>query len=151
MRLVRYSYPSFRAVTPVFGGYQRSPWTGLETEIDRLFDSAIGTLSGASTTRFPVDLYEDANNTYVRAELPGVTREDINVEMTDGYLTIAAVRKTPATEGKPEESFSFSRAISIADEVQADQVAAAYENGVLTVTLPKREEAKPKKISVAVK
>lgn len=150
MRLVRYTYPSYRALTP-FSGFQRSPWAGLETEIDRLFETALTDFSGNTSTRFPVDLYEDKENTYVRAELPGLNREDINVEMAEGYLTIAATRKTPAAEDKAEESFSFSRSVSINDEVQADKVAAAYENGVLTVTLPKREEAKPKKITVAVK
>jgi HSP20 family protein len=150
MRLVRYTYPSFRTLAPA--GFQRSPWSGLENEIDRLFDTALGDFSdGASSTRFPVDVYEDKDNTYVRAELPGLNRDDINVEMTDGYLTIAATRKTPAVDGESEESFSFSRTVSIADEVQADKVGANYENGVLTVTLPKREETKPKKISVAVK
>jgi HSP20 family protein len=151
MTLVRYTYPSFRAVAPSFAGHQRSPWSGLETEIDRLFATALGDFSAPSTTRFPVDLYEDKANTYVRAELPGVNRDDIHVEMTNGTLTIAATRKTPATEGSAEESFSFSRAVAIADDVQTDKVTAAYENGVLTVTLPKREEVKPKKIAVAVK
>lgn len=151
MTLVRYSYPSFRMLAPTLGGFPRSPWAGLESEIDRLFETAMGDFSGAtSATRFPVDLYEDKDNTYVRAELPGIHRDDINVEMVDDYLTISATRKA-AAEGKGEESFSFSRSVSIADEVQADKVSAAYENGVLTVTLPKREEAKPKKISVAVK
>jgi HSP20 family protein len=150
MRLVRYTYPSYRTLAPA--GFQRSPWSGLENEIDRLFETTLGDFSnGGSSNRFPVDLYEDKDNTYVRAELPGLSREDINVEMTDGYLTIAATRKTPGTDGEAEESFSFSRAVSIADDVQTDKVAAAYENGVLTVTLPKREEAKPKKITVAVK
>lgn len=147
MTLVRYTYP-FRSLSPTLSGFQRSPWFGLESEIDRLFETALTDFGGTSATRFPVDLYEDENNTYVRAELPGVSREDINVEMTDGYLTITGARKGGGGE---EESFSFSRAVSIADEVQTDKVAAVYENGVLTVTLPKREEAKPKKISVAVK
>ena len=93
----------------------------------------------------------DANGTYVRAELPGVNRDDINVEVVDDYLTITAARKTPAADGKGEESFSFSRSVSLNGAVQADKVSATYENGVLTVTLPKREEAKPKKITVAVK
>lgn len=150
MRLVRYTYPSFRALTP-FSGFQRSPWAGLESEIDRLFETALTDFGGATSTRFPVDLFEDKDNTYVRAELPGLNREDINVEMTDGYLTIAASRKTAAADGKGEESFSFSRNVVIEDAVQADKVTAAYENGVLTVTLPKREEAKPKKIAVSVK
>jgi HSP20 family protein len=150
MRLVRYSYPSFRSLSPALA-FERSPWSGLENEINRVFASALTDGGGAPGTRFPVDLYEDAANTYVRAELPGVTRDDINVEMVDGYLTIAATRKTPATDGQTGQSFALSRSVSISDEVQADKVAAAYENGVLTVTLPKREEVKPKKITVAVK
>jgi HSP20 family protein len=150
MTLVRYTYP-FRSLATL-GGSPRSPWSGLESEIDRLFETAMGDFGGSnSATRFPVDLYEDKDNTYVRAELPGVNRDDINVEMVDDYLTVSAVRKTPAADGKGEDSFSFTRSVSIADEVQSDKVSASYENGVLTVTLPKREEAKPKKISVAVK
>ena len=152
MRLVHYTYPTSRNLAPVWGVVARSPWSGLETEIDRLFENAVGEInSGGATTRFPVDLFEDRDNTYVRAELPGVNRDDINVEVVDGYLTVTAARKTPAAENKTEEAFSFSRSIALNDAVQADKVSAAYENGVLTVTLPKREEAKPKKITVAVK
>lgn len=151
MRLVRYTYPNFRSLAPV-GGFARSPWSGLETEIDRLFETALRDFGGnASSEHFPVDLYEDKDNTYVRAELPGLARDDINVEMAEGHLTISATRKGSAATGEGEESFSFSRSVSIADEVDTAKVAAAYENGVLTVTLPKREEAKPKKVSVAVK
>lgn len=151
MRLINYTYPTFRSFAPAFGSFHRSPWAGLETQIDRLFETAMSDFGSANSTRFPVDLYEDENNTYVRAELPGVNRDDINVEMTDGYLTISGVRKTTGEDGKEQDSFSFSRAISIADEVKTNDVSAAYENGVLTVTLPKREESKPKKIAVAVK
>lgn len=159
MRLVRYNYPTFRPLAPSFGGLPRSPWTGLESEIDRVFESALSGFAGTSPSRFAVDLYEDKANTYVRAELPGLNRDEISVEMTDGYLTIAAAHKAPvpakgnahAGDGKAEESFSFSRAISVADDVQADKVSASYENGVLTVTLPKREAAQPKKIAVTVK
>lgn len=158
MRLVRYTYPSFRSVTPAFGGFPRSPWAGLESEIGRLFETAVGNAAAPAPGRFPVDLFEDAANTYVRAELPGLAREDISVEMTDGYLTISATRKTPVTatggaagDAKPLETFSFSRAVSIADEVQTDRVAAVYENGVLTVTLPKQQAVQPKKVTVAVK
>lgn len=153
MRLVRYSQPLFRDFTPV-RSFPRSSWSGLETEIDRLFETALGhPAARRSSSQFPVDLYEDKNNTYVRAALPGVRREDIAVEIADGYLTLSATRKTPAAEGTgaEETSFTFSRAVSLADEVQSDRVSAAYENGVLTVTLPKREEAKPKKIAVEVK
>jgi HSP20 family protein len=132
----------------VFRGYDRSPWAGLESEIDRMFASTLGDFVGESSTRFPVDLYEDKDNSYVRAELPGMNREDIHIEMVDGYLTISATRKTK--DGDEEQSFGVNRSISIPDSVQTDKVGAAYENGVLTVTLPKREESKPKKITVAV-
>src|SRR5690606_19470213 len=132
----------------------RSPWSGLESEIERLFESALGDLADpASATRFPVDLFEDKDNTYVRAELPGISRSDINVEMVEDYLTISGTRKTASGEkdnGQNEQSFSFSRSVTIPEHVQADKVSAAYANGVLTVTLPKREEAKPKKVTVAI-
>jgi HSP20 family protein len=149
MRITRYIQPASRGLAPVLS-FSRNSWTGLQSEIDRLFETALNDFAGASAARqFPVDLYEDKDHTYVRAELPGVNREDINVEMADGYITITAARKTPAADGKGEESFSFSRSVSVPEAVQTDKVAAAYENGVLTVTLPKREEAKPRKIAVS--
>ena len=159
MHIVRYTYPSYRSLATMPGRFSRSPWSGLETEIDRLFAASGGDFAGAApVASFPVDLFEDATNTYVRAELPGVNREAIQVEMTDGSLTITAARKTPATpstgpeqgEGQAEQSTSFTRTLSIPGEISTDRVSAAYENGVLMVTLPKREEAKPRKIAVAV-
>ncbi len=150
MRIVRYTYPTHRSLAQL--SQARSPWSGLETEIDRLFETALRDFGGAaSPDHFPVDIYEDADNTYVRAELPGVNRDDINVEMAEGYLTIAATRKNPGAKDEDAAAFSFSRSVHIADEVDSAKVAATYENGVLTVTLPKREEAKPKKITVSVK
>ena len=146
MRITRY-YPNSRQ--SALGLVARGPWAGLETEIDQLFNSTVAQFLGAGAgAQFPVDLYEDKNNSYVRAELPGVKREDINVETVDGYLTITASRKQKA-DGR-EEAVSFSRSVSLPEEAQADKVTASYENGVLTVTLPKREEAKPKKVTVAV-
>jgi HSP20 family protein len=149
MSIIRYSYPNTRSFAPALG-YSRSPWTGLESEIDRLLSSALTGFAGTapSQRQFPVDLHEDKDNVYVRAELPGVKREDINVETVEGYLTITASRKQQS--GTSEESASFSRSVSVPD-VQADKVSAAYENGVLTVTLPKREEVKPRKVTVEVK
>jgi HSP20 family protein len=148
MRIIRYNQPITRGYAPAIRGYDRSPWSGLESEIDRLFTSALGSFAGTATTQFPVDLYEDKDNAYVRAELPGVNRDDIHVELVDGILTINATRKTK--DGGNEQSFAVNRSVTIPETVQADKVGAACENGVLTVTLPKREEAKPKKITVAV-
>ncbi len=144
MHITRYITP-----TRSFGsfGLARSPWTGLEREIDRLFETVL-TDSSTSSNRFPVDVYEDASNTYVRAELPGIDRKELNVEIVDGVLNLSAERKTK--EGEQEATFAFNRTVTLPTDVQADKVSAAYENGVLTVTLPKKEEAKPKKITVAV-
>lgn len=151
MRIVRYTYPNYRSPA-LLGRLSQSPWSGLESEIDHLFETALSSFGDSATAnQFPVDLYEDKDNTYVRAELPGVNRDEINVEMVEDYLTISASRKTPAIGGQPEQSFAFSRSINIPEEVQADKVSAAYEHGVLTVTLPKREEAKPRKVTVEVK
>lgn len=136
-RIFRYTYPRNAYLN-------RSAFGGLESEIGRLFDSALSDFAPAQSPRFPVDLYADADNAYVRAELPGVDRDAINVEMADGYLSISATRKNG------EDSVSFQRSISIPETVQADKVTAAYENGVLTVTLPKQEQAKPRKITIAV-
>lgn len=162
MRFVRYTYPTVRNQSSFFNTAARSAFGGLENEIDRLFNSAVGEVSGR---QIPVDIYEDTTNTYVRAELPGVDRNAITVEHSDGRLTISASRKavsaqtTAATpvEGATEtaaattKSVDFSRAVTVPDHVvQADKITATYENGVLTVTLPKREEAKPRKVSVSV-
>ena len=144
MRYVQYTYPNYRALASAPAGFVRSAWGGLEDEINRLLAAAPGSTENG---RIPVALREDENNAYVRAELPGVRREDINVELADGTLTITAARKQPAGAG--EETFTLSRAVAVPETVQADKVAAAYENGVLTVTLPKAEAAKPRKITVA--
>lgn len=149
MHITRYIQSTSHGFAPVLS-FSRNPWTGLESEIDRLLETALTDVAGVSAARqFPVGLYEDKDHTYVRAELPGVKREDINVELADGYLTITAVRKTPAADGKEGESVSSSRSVSVPEAVQSDKVAAAYENGVLTVTLPKAEAIKPRKIAVS--
>jgi HSP20 family protein len=142
-RIIHYTQPGAANLFPLFAS--RRPWTGLEAEADRLFEHALADFAAtARAPRFPVDLYEDKDSHYVRASLPGVSREGITVEMVDGYLTIGATQKNG------EESFNLSRSIAIPQEVQADKVAAAYENGVLTVTLPKQEQAKPRKINVTI-
>jgi HSP20 family protein len=151
MTLLRYTYPRANNFVRSFG---RSPWSGLETQLDRLFTSTLGDFSPAapgSEHRFPVDLFEDKENTYVRAELPGLARENINIEMVDGYLTINAERKETDDDGKVTSSVALNRSLAISDTVQTEKVSASYENGVLTVTLPKREEAKPRKVTIDIK
>lgn len=145
MNLIRYTYPAVRRnpSSPAFD----SPWGGLENEIDRLFTAALA--DPAAPHRFPVDIYEDKDNTYVRAELPGVNREAIAVEHAEGRLTILATRKLSRAD--TTEEVSFGRSLNVPDSrVQADKITAAYENGILTVSLPKRDEAKPRKVTVNV-
>lgn len=142
-RIIRYTYPRSASLIPALAA--RSPWAALESQMDRLLDSAVNDfVAPAFAPRFPVDIYEDKDNTYVRAELPGVSREAINVEMVEGYLNISATRQDK------EETFSLNRSVSIPEAVQGDKVTATYENGVLTVTLPKQEQVKPRKINVSV-
>jgi len=149
MRIIRYSPPTTRSCSPAYRRYARSPWAGLESEIDRLFTSSLGNEAGPSSTKVPVDLYEDKDNAYVRAELPGINRDNIAIEIVDGSLAINATRKVK--EGEKEQSYTYARSVSVPDSVDADKVGAVYENGVLTITLPKHEASKPKKITVAVK
>jgi HSP20 family protein len=137
-RFLHYTYPRSAS-------FNRSALGGLESEISRLFDSALADLAPlARSPRFPVDVYADNANAYVRAELPGIAREAINLEIADGQLTISATRK------ENEEGGELARTIALPDNVQADKVTATYANGVLTVTLPKQEQAKPRKIDVTV-
>ena len=150
MRYIQFTQPIARSVVPTadFGG-RLAASSGIDRQLDWLFGTALAGFAG--NTRggsFPVDIYGDNANTYVRAELPGVTRDAISVEFVDGSLSIQASRKGKSAEG--EDTVSFSREIAIPDEIQADKVSATYENGVLTVTLPKSEEAKPRKINVSV-
>ncbi|HEY4990244.1 MAG TPA: Hsp20/alpha crystallin family protein [Opitutaceae bacterium] len=148
MRFIHFTQPNARAFAPSanFGGRLGA---GIENQIDWLFGTALNGFTGSARSgQFPVDLYEDKDNTYVRAELPGATRDAISVEIVDGSLSIQASRKEKAGEG--ETAVSYSRLVAIPDEVQADKVSATYVDGVLTVTLPRKEEAKPTKINVSV-
>jgi HSP20 family protein len=149
MRFIQFTQPSGRVAVPSarFGG--RLAVSGIENELDWLFGTALTGLAGSSRGgQFPVDLTEDKENLYVRAELPGVTRDSISVEFVDGSLTVEATLKEKSGEGQTPAT--FNRQVSIPDEIEADKVSAVYENGVLTVTLPRKEESKPKKIKVSV-
>jgi HSP20 family protein len=102
-----------------------------------------------------VDLYEDKDNVIVKAELPGLKREDIEVSLHDGALSVSGERKTEEkvenAEVRRTERFvaRFQRTITLPSAVKADKVNAQYKDGVLTVTLPKAEEAKPRQIQIS--
>lgn len=103
-----------------------------------------------------VDVFQDKDNVTIHAELPGMKKEEIHVSLEDGVLTISGERKSnhnaEGVRAHRTERFegSFQRAISLPSEVKAEAVAAQYKNGVLIITLPKAEAAKPKQIEVKI-
>jgi len=133
--------------------------SSLREEIDRLFDQPLNAYN--TPTQFwvgggwpAVDLYEDRDKLIVKIEVPGMNKDDIDISLHDGVLAISGERKAEEKYAKAEthrfERFigRFSRALSLPVAVQADKTSANYQDGVLTITLPKAEEAKPKQIQV---
>jgi HSP20 family protein len=122
----------------------------LQDELDRLFETPLRAWAPA------LDVHEDKDSFVIRAELPGLKREEIEVSLHDGALIISGERKFEKTEEGVEvhrqERFygKFQRALTLPTQVAGDKVKAAYKDGVLTVTLPKAEAAKPKQIDVSV-
>jgi len=102
----------------------------------------------------PFDISETKNEIIVKAELPGMEVKDIDIALTDGLLTIKGERKLAKEDKKEnyhriERQFgSFSRSLNLGAKVSTEGIEAAYKDGILTVTLPKVEESKPKRIEV---
>ncbi|MGO9199731.1 MAG: Hsp20/alpha crystallin family protein [Limisphaerales bacterium] len=134
--------------------------TDLRDEIDRLFDTPLAEMTRGSqllSVWTPgIDLYEEKDNLYLKAELPGMKREEIEVTLHEGTLSISGERKSEskyqAAEVHRAERFfgRFQRTITLPAPVSPDKVKAQYKDGVLTIKLPKTEEAKPKQIDVHV-
>jgi HSP20 family protein len=162
MNLVKWQRPDFWGLSPV----RRA--ASLRDELDSLFNLAFGRLTGsvADTERgsqflegwFPaVDVYEDKDSLLVRAELPGMKKEDIEISLHEGFLTLSGERKGTEKEEGAETYRSerwlgrFHRTISLPCSVVPDKIKATYTDGILAVSLPKAEEAKPKQIPISVK
>ena len=153
MNLTRYQRPE--VAWPGFGRL-----SSLRDELDRLFESPWTELARTSQLLSgwtpALDIHEDKDNFIVRAELPGMKREDIDVSLHDGALSISGERKLEQKYEEAEvyrtERFfgKFQRTVTLPAAVAADKVKAQYKDGVLTITLPKTEEAKPKQIDVNV-
>jgi HSP20 family protein len=132
----------------------------LRDDIDRLFESPLAEWARTSNLLSgwtPVlDLYEDKDNLFVKVELPGMKREEIDVSLHEGSLSISGERKSEqkhedADVYRAERFFGrFQRTVMLPTPVAADKVKAQYKDGILTITLPKTEEAKPKHIDVNV-
>lgn len=128
----------------------------LRNAVDRLFDASMNPLDASRplTWGLPLDVSEDEDAYFVRANIPGINPDDIEITFTDNVLTIKGELQS---EDEVKETRyhlrerrygAFSRSITLGDRIQGDKIQAAYENGVLTLTLPKAEEAKPKRIAV---
>jgi HSP20 family protein len=144
--------------------YEWSPFRALrelEDEMNRTFglvrwpEGEAGLLETAWTPS--IDVYHEDGKLVVKADLPGLSKEDIDVSVVDNRLTIKGERKKE-TEVKEENYHrierlygTFERAFELPATVDAGKIEAAYKDGVLEVTLPEKPEAKPKQIAVKVK
>jgi len=138
------------------------PYRGFSTlqdQVNRLFNETFRTHGeeSALTTWAPaVDIYETPNELVVKADLPDVNEKEIDVRVENNLLTIRGERKFEKSVS--EENYlrvertygAFSRSFSLPNTVNAEAIGAEYKNGVLTITLPKREETKPRQVKVNV-
>ena len=154
MSLIRYQTPSV-ATWPSL-----DRWANLRDEMSDLLELPFWSNFGRQAQLFSgwspaLDLYQNSDNVVAIVELPGMRKEDIEISLHDGMLTISGERETKATNGENAErtervSGKFRRSITLPARVDAGKVSATYKDGLLTVTLPKAEEAKPKQIKVNV-
>jgi HSP20 family protein len=162
MNLTKWQRPDFWGLSPV------RRVASLRDDVDNLFNLAFGRLTGLTQESdrgsqllegwFPaVDVDEDKDTLQVRAELPGMKKEDIEISLHEGFLNLSGERKSEQKQEGAETYRSerwfgrFHRTISLPCGVDADKIKATYNDGILTVSLPKAEEAKPKQILITVK
>jgi HSP20 family protein len=148
MSIIRYNTPEI------------TPWSSFDrlSSLREFLDSAFqlaGSARGSSLGWAPaLDVYEDDDKMTVQLELAGMKKEDFDISLQDDVLTIAGERKSSQEKQdgecfRSERSFgAFRRSVTLPAPVQSGEVKATYQDGILTVTLPKAEEAKPRKIQV---
>jgi len=128
--------------------------TRLRDEMDRLFGRWTGRRFPLAPTTYPLmNLWEDEDNLFVEAELPGMELGDLEIYVHGDQLAVKGERKEPACENgtwhRRERGYGkFARVLELPVTVNEDKVEAAFKSGVLTITLPKRAEAKPRRIEV---
>ena len=152
MSLIRYQSPEVMAWPPL------DRWSSLRDDLNSLFELLFwssfarqGQLFGGWSPA--LDLYQNKDNVVGVVELPGMKKEDIEISLRDGTLTISGERKSQTSNGEKAERTEryigrFRRSVTLPTRVHADKISASYRDGILTVTLPKAEEAKPKQIEV---
>ena len=131
--------------------------TSLRDEMNRLFTRTLGeggSSAGAAWTP-AVDIFDAADAIVLKAELPGLSPDDIDIEIDESVLTLKGERRFEETveEGRyyrVERAYgAFQRSVTLPQSVKADEITATFEHGVLTVRVPKADEVKPRKIAVA--
>jgi HSP20 family protein len=151
MRLTRYQRPN------VWAWSAFDQLTNLRDEINRLFDgSEVNGASDAFNVWAPaVDLLEDKDSLILRAEVPGMRKEDIDISLHENTVTISGERRDEkkyeegAQSSRQERSFGrFTRSLALPKQVDTAQVRASYKDGILTVTLPKAAGARPRQIQI---
>ena len=129
----------------------------LQNEVNRVFDAFFG--GGGEATRArrwvpAMDLVETEDQLILKADLPGMTTNDVNIEIKDGVLTVSGERRAEHQENsegfyRVERAFGqFSRSMSLPDGIDAEKIAAEFQNGVLEIRIPKPEERKPHRVAI---
>ena len=133
----------------------------LREAMDRLFDDAftrpLSVRDGWSMASPAIDMYQTDNEVVVRASIPGIKAEEVQINVTGELLTLKGEARQE--EDRQERSWhireqrfgSFERSIVLPTDVKSDQAEAVFENGILTITLPKADEVKPKTINIKAK
>lgn len=142
MKLVRYAYPQSQATS----AFNRLFDLGAPTigRFNSILDDFLGAEDGFSQPA--VDLYEDEHNYYARFELPGVSKDSVDLELENSVLTIRSQEENK--DAAKLTRARFERSISVPDGVNLEQIAAEMKDGILTVSMPKAEARKPRQISV---
>ena len=159
MAIIRWN--PLRDVTPWNLGEIDSEFSQVHKEIDQMFNRFLhgGTVADSQAVNLlpAVDIVEHENEYKVSLELPGVKKEDVKITLSNDVLTVKGEKKSEKeSKGKnfhrSERNYgTFQRSFVLPTLVQNDKIEAAYDSGILTITLPKMEEAKPKEIEVKVK
>jgi HSP20 family protein len=153
MSLIRYQSPALLAWPSL------DRWSSLRDDLSSFLESPSWSAFGRSAQLFTgwspaLDLYQDSDSIVAVVELPGMRKEEIEISLHDGTLTISGERKRESANGEKAERTeryvgAFRRSITLPTRVDASKVSATYQDGILTVTLPKAEEVKPKQIPVS--
>ena len=129
--------------------------TSFRDDINRMFARTLGDVATTQTWSPAVDVFETKDAVVLKAELPGLTAEQVDVEVDDNVLTVSGERTLTDTveDGhyyRLERNYGrFSRSLTLPQGIKADEVTATFKDGVLEVTVPKADEVKPRKVAIA--